>query len=41
MDSDDDFNSAASVNSDADFDMDDENSSVADFGAGMCLTWIA
>jgi ariadne-1 len=38
MDSDDDFNSAASVNSDADFDMDDENSSVADFGAGMCLT---
>jgi ariadne-1 len=41
MDSDDDFNSAASVNSDADFDMDDENSSVADFGAGMCLTQIA
>ncbi|CAD0107489.1 unnamed protein product [Aureobasidium uvarum] len=33
MDSDDDFNSAASVNSDAEFDMDDENSSVADFGA--------
>ncbi|KAI4761771.1 hypothetical protein E4T52_05990 [Aureobasidium sp. EXF-3400] len=33
MDSDDDYNSAASVNSDADFDMDDENSSVADFGA--------
>ncbi|KAH0401950.1 hypothetical protein KCU89_g3642, partial [Aureobasidium melanogenum] len=33
MDSDDDFNSAASMNSDAEFDMDDENSSVADFAA--------
>jgi len=38
MDSDDEYNSAASVNSDdVDFDMDDESSSVADFGAGTCL----
>ncbi|THX25261.1 hypothetical protein D6D12_07041 [Aureobasidium pullulans] len=35
MDSDDDYNSVASLNSDMEFGEDDENSSVADFAAGM------
>ena len=38
MDSDDDINSIASM-SDMDFGEDDEDSSVADFGAGMSNLW--